>query len=55
MTKRFYSLFGLVASLVVTTQALARYAAVAEGITVQFYLAVLVARLVAMQISRSVD
>jgi len=30
----------------------ARYAAVAEGITGQFYLAVLVARLVAMQMSQ---
>jgi hypothetical protein len=33
----------------------ARYAAVAEGITGQFYLAILVARLVGMQMSRSVD
>jgi hypothetical protein len=33
----------------------ARYAAVAEGITGQFYLAIVVARLVAMQLSRSVD
>jgi hypothetical protein len=31
----------------------ARYAAVAEGITGQFYLAVLVARLVGMQMSRA--
>ena len=30
----------------------ARYAAVAEGITGQFYLAILIARLVAMQVSR---
>ena len=33
----------------------ARYAAVAEGITGQFYLAILVARLVGMQMSRSVS
>lgn len=33
----------------------ARYAAVAEGITGQFYLAILVARLVGLQMSRSVD
>jgi voltage-gated potassium channel len=33
----------------------ARYAAVAEGITGQFYLAILVARLVGMQMSRSVQ
>lgn len=33
----------------------ARYAAVAEGITGQFYLAILVARLVGMQMSRSAD
>ncbi len=33
----------------------ARYAAVAEGITGQFYLAILVARLVGMQMSRSLD
>jgi len=33
----------------------ARYAAVAEGITGQFYLAILVARLVGMQMSRSID
>jgi len=33
----------------------ARYAAVAEGITGQFYLAILVARLVGMQMSRAVD
>jgi voltage-gated potassium channel len=33
----------------------ARYAAVAEGITGQFYLAILVARLVGMQMSRSSD
>jgi hypothetical protein len=31
----------------------ARYAAVAEGISGQFYLAILVARLVGMQMSRS--
>jgi len=31
----------------------ARYAAVAEGITGQFYLAILVARLVGLQMSRS--
>ena len=31
----------------------ARYAAVAEGITGQFYLAILVARLVGMQMSRT--
>ncbi len=31
----------------------ARYAAVAEGITGQFYLAILVARLVGMQMSRA--
>jgi hypothetical protein len=31
----------------------ARYAAVAEGITGQLYLAILVARLVGMQMSRS--
>jgi len=31
----------------------ARYAAVAEGITGQFYLAILVARLVGMQMSQS--
>jgi len=33
----------------------ARYAAVAEGITGQFYLAILVARLVGMQMSRAAD
>jgi amino acid transporter len=33
----------------------ARYAAVAEGITGQFYLAILVARLVAMQMSRAMN
>jgi voltage-gated potassium channel len=33
----------------------ARYAAVAEGITGQFYLAILVARLVGLQMSRSAD
>ena len=33
----------------------ARYAAVAEGITGQFYMAILVARLVGMQMSRSAD
>jgi hypothetical protein len=33
----------------------ARYAAVAEGITGQFYMAILVARLVGMQMSRSVS
>lgn len=33
----------------------ARYAAVAEGITGQFYLAILVARLVGMQMSRSAE
>jgi voltage-gated potassium channel len=33
----------------------ARYAAVAEGITGQFYMAILVARLVGMQMSRSVE
>ncbi|MGA7872920.1 MAG: potassium channel family protein [Candidatus Binatus sp.] len=33
----------------------ARYAAVAEGITGQFYLAILVARLVGMQMSQSAD
>lgn len=33
----------------------ARYAAVAEGITGQFYLAILVARLVGMQMSKSVN
>ena len=32
-----------------------RYAAVAEGITGQFYLAILVARLVALQMSRSTN
>ena len=31
----------------------ARYAAIAEGVTGQFYLAILIARLVAMQMSRS--
>jgi hypothetical protein len=33
----------------------ARYAAVAEGITGQFYLAILVARLVGMHMSRAAD